>query len=137
MMDISGNFVFSINDKKLDLKDIEENLLIKPTKIIRKGQMIGKSKNIEAPYDIWSYEIAIVNNKNIFNELSLLLDTLLPYSDYIKTAKNKYESILISCYLRSDYGQIGFQLSEDIILKLGKIGLCLDFHILSFGEVKD
>jgi hypothetical protein len=134
-MDISGSFVLSISDPTLDFKDIEDSFPIKPTKIIRKGQMIGKIKNIEAPYDIWSYEIAIANRENIFDELSLLLDDLLPYSRFIKEVSSKYESVTINCYLRSDYGQIGFRLSNEIIIKLEKVGLCLDFHILSFGAV--
>lgn len=136
-MDISGSFVLSIIDTKLDFKDIEDKFPIKPTKIIRKGQTIGKMKNIEAPYDIWSYEISIVDCENIFNELSLLLDDLLPYSRFLKEASCKYENVTINCYFRSDFGQIGFRLNNEIIMKLEKIGLCLDFHILSFGAVND
>ena len=136
-MDISGSFAFSITDKNLDFKDIEDRLLIKPTKVIKRGQMVGKIKNIEAPYDIWSYEVSIVESKNVFNELSLLLDDLLPYSEFIKEAKGNYERVAINCYIRSDYAQIGFQLSNEIIMKLGSIGLCLEFHILSYGAVND
>lgn len=136
-MDISGSFVLSIKDKKLNFKDIEGNLPIKPTKIIRKGQMIGKTKNNEAPYDIWSYEVTIEDSENVFNELSTLLEDLLPYSEYIKEVSSNFESITINCYLRSNYGQIGFQMNNEIILKLGQIGVSLDFHILSFGAVKD
>lgn len=136
-MDISGSFAFSISDKKLDFKDIENGLPIKPTKIIKKGQMVGRIKNIEAPYDIWSYEISIADSENIFNGLSLLLDDLLPYSRFIKEASEKYENVTVNCYIRSDYGQIGFQLSNEIIMKMGKVGLRLDFHILSYGAVND
>lgn len=134
-MDISGSFVFSIGDTKLDFNNIQDNLLIKPTKIIKKGQMIGKMENIEAPYDIWSYEIAITDSENIFNDLSLLLDNLLPCSTFIKEVISTYKNVVISCYLRSDYAQIGFQLNNEIITKLEQLGLCLDFHILSFGRV--
>ena len=74
---------------------------------------------------------------DIFKGLSLLLDNILPYSDYLKKARNKYNSVGLNCYLRSDFGQVGFQLSDEAICKLAKLGLCLDFHILSFGAVKD
>ena len=136
-MDISGSFAFSISDKKLDFKDIEDRFPIKPTKVIKKGQMVGRIKNIEAPYDIWIYEISIEDSENTFNGLSLLLNDLLPYSRFIKEAKVKYGNISINCYIRSDYGQIGFRLSNEIIMKLESIGLCLDFHIFSYGAVKD
>jgi hypothetical protein len=136
-MDISGSFVFSISDIKLDFKDIEDRFPINSTKIVRKGQMIGKLKNIEAPYDIWSYEVTIVDCEDIFHDLSLMLDDLLSHNKFIKEAQKKYYSVIINCYIRTEYGQIGFQLSNEIITKLGKIGLSLNFHILSFGGVNE
>jgi|LSQX01.2.fsa_nt_gb hypothetical protein len=134
-MDIVGSFALSISDINLDFKGIEDNFPIKPSKIIRKGEMIGKLKNIEAPYDIWSYEIAIGDCENIFKDLSSMLDDLLPYCKFIKDAGSRYENVIINCYFRSEYGQMGFRLSNEIIKKLEKVGLSLDFHILSFGAV--
>ena len=136
-MNISGSFALSISDLNLDFNDIEAYLPIKPAKIIRRGQMVGKLKNIEAPYDIWVYEVLIADEKDIFKGLSLLLDNILPYSDYLKKARNKYNSVGLNCYLRSDFGQVGFQLRDEEIFKLADLGLCLDFHILSFGAVRD
>lgn len=136
-MDISGKFVFSITDSNLNFGELEKNILIKPTKIIRKGQFVGKLKNIEAPRDIWLYEVKITDNENIFIHLSSLLIQLLPYSNYIKNMIDQYEEVAISCYLRSDFGQIGFQVSSEIISKLEKLGLKLNFHILSLGGIKD
>ncbi|MDQ7095869.1 DUF4279 domain-containing protein [Desulfosporosinus sp. PR] len=136
-MDLSGSFAFSISDLKLDFCELESEILIEPTKIIRRGQMVGKFKNIEAPYDVWLYEISITDNNDIFSQLSLMLDNLLPYKKYIYEASKQYEKVIISCYLRSDFGQIGFQLNNDIIFKLASFGLSIDFHILSFGSVKN
>ena len=136
-MDFSGKYAFTICATNLDFKSIEDNLPIKPTKIVRRGQMIGKLNNIVAPYDIWSYEKTIVEDENVFYELSIMLDDLLPYNKFIKEAGRKYDNVTINCYLRTDYGQIGFQLSNEIISKLEKVGLSLDFHILSFGAVNE
>ncbi len=136
-MNISGSFALSISDLNLDFNDIEAYLPIKHAKIIRRGQMVGKLKNIEAPYDMWLYEVLLADEGDIFKGLLLLLDNILPYSDYLKKARNKYNSVGLNCYLRSDFGQVGFQLSDEAICKLAKLGLCLDFHILSFGAVKD
>ncbi|QVK19277.1 DUF4279 domain-containing protein [Mycoplasmatota bacterium] len=136
-MDISGSFVFSIKDKKLNFKDIEDNLHIEPTKIIKNGQMVGKLKNYEAPYDIWSFEINIIDYKNIFNDLLNLLELLNPYSEYIKEISFDNKNVTIDCYLRSNYGQIGFQMNNKIFKKLVDLGLSLNFHILSYGEATD
>lgn len=134
-MNIIGSFALSISDISLDFKEIEDNFPIKPSRIIKKGEMIGKLKNIEAPYDIWTYKVAIADREDIFKNLSLMLDDLMPYCKFIKDACNRYENVLINCYIRSEYGQMGFRLSNEIIKKIEKIGLSLDFHILSFGAV--
>lgn len=136
-MDIQGSFVLSIIDENLDFQYIEENLPIKPTKTIKRGQMIGKLKNIKAPYDVWSFEIAIMDNELIFTQLITLIEKFLPYSEFLLSARNKFERLTINCYFRSDYGQIGFQMSDEVITKMAQIGLPLDFHVLSFGDVKD
>ncbi|HHU28011.1 TPA: DUF4279 domain-containing protein [bacterium] len=136
-MDISGSFIFSIKDKRLNFKNIEDNLHIEPTKLIKKGQMVGKLKNFEAPFDIWSFEISITDYKNFFNDLLNLLELLNPYSQYIKEISLNYENVTIDCYLRTKYGQIGFQMDNKIINKLANLGLSLNYHILSYGEAAD
>lgn len=135
-MHVSGSFVFSVSDLNLDFDELENRIPIKPTKIIKKGQMVGKSESISAPYDIWSYEVRIQGAENdIFAYLSLLIDNLLPYSKYINEARIQYEEVVINCYLRSDLAQIGFKMNNNIISKLEDLGLDVDFHILSFGQV--
>lgn len=135
-MHILGSFVFSISDLNLDFDELENRISIKPTKTIKKGQMVGKSENIRAPYDIWSYEVRIQGTEDdIFAYLSLLIDDLLPYSKYINEARRQYEEVVINCYLRSDLAQIGFNMNNNIISKLESLGLDVDFHILSFGRV--
>lgn len=135
-MSISGTIVFSISDLNLDFFELENNINIKPTKMIHRGQLLGKLENTTAPYDIWSFEIKITTEDDISNQLSFLLDSLLPYLEYIKKAINKWEKVVINCYFRSELGQLGFQVSSECINKIAKLGLSLDFHILSFGMVE-
>lgn len=137
LLNISGSFTLSIIDQNLNFSELEQNIGIIPTKIIRKGQLIGKLKNIEAPYDIWSYEIKITNEKDIFADLIGLLNKFLPYSSYIKKIGTVYDQVKINCYLRSDFAQIGFGITGETISILKKFGLGINFHILSFGGVED
>ncbi|MGI1659914.1 MAG: DUF4279 domain-containing protein [Desulfitobacterium sp.] len=136
-MDNSGKFIFSITDLNLNFNQLNTDIPISPIKIIQRGELIGKLKNIEAPYDIWSYEVSITDYNDIFSHLSLLLDKLLPYTNYIHEASKQYEKLAISCYIRSDFGQMGFHINNEIIIKLASLGLGIDFHILSFGGVKN
>lgn len=136
-LEISGNFALSIIDPKLDFSSLEKNIGIVPTKIIKKGQLVGVLKNIEAPYDIWTYKIKITNEEDIFADLTNLLNDLLPYSGYIREIKKDYNQVTINCYLRSDLAQIGFEIKGAMITLLEKFGLGINFHILSFGGVED
>ncbi len=74
---------------------------------------------------------------DIFKQLLILLDDLLPHAAFIKELYEKYNSVAINCYLRPEYGQIGFEMSKEKIFKLGIIGVPINFHILSFGAVEE
>lgn len=134
-IEYTGSFVFTISDEQVDFKDILLNMNICPTKIIKKGQFIISGKN--APYDIWSFEIKILNDiDNPFVYLTSLLDQLLPYAQFIKKICKQYNQVAINCYLRSDFGQIGFEITNDMISKLEILGIGINFHILSYGFVE-
>lgn len=134
-LDYTGSFVFTISDEKVDFKDILFNMNISPTKVIKKGQFIINGKN--APYDIWAYEVKILNDiDNPFVCLTNLLDHLLPYAQFIKKICKQYNQVAINCYLRSDFGQMGFEMTNDMITKLEILGIGINFHILSYGFVK-
>jgi hypothetical protein len=136
-MDIRGSFVFLIGDPSLDFEDIEKNLPIIPTDIVKKGDLRKLRKNHKNPYDIWKYEIKIRDRENIFDDLLELLELLTPYSEYIKRISGIYKRVVINCYLRTEYGQIGLEMYNELFHKLADLGLQLDFHILSYGYVKD
>lgn len=136
-MEILGSFTISISDSNLEFSSIEKNIGIQPTKVIKKGQLIGRLENKKAPYDIWVYEIKISNQEDIFVHLANLLNDLIPYSEYIQEISKIYDEVSINCYLRSNYAQIGFELTAEMIKTLQKLGLGINFHILSFGEVEE
>gem|GEM_PF-2687245 len=65
----------------------------------------------------------------------LLLD-LEPVKERLLMFQTLHE-VTLSCYLRSDFGQMGFVLSPKAIQILAKINLEIEFHILSFGGVEN
>lgn len=136
-MKISGSFTLSISDPNLDFKDIERNIGIQPTKLIKKGQLLTKLESRKAPYDIWLYEIKVLDEGDVLEYLAKLLKDLLPYSKYIQKISKCYDQVTINCYLRSDFAQMGFEITYEIINMLQKLSLGINFHILSFGRVED
>ena len=60
----------------------------------------------------------------------------MPYSIYIKEISRRYNQVAINCFLRSDMGQIGFEITSEVMHKLNNIGTSMNFHILSYGCVE-
>ncbi|MDD2235562.1 MAG: DUF4279 domain-containing protein [Desulfitobacteriaceae bacterium] len=133
-MELVGSFAFTISDINLNFEEIEKNIGIIPTTTINKGQVIVATE--KAPFDIWSYEIEFSNGNDTINKLCCLLNKLMPYSNYINEMSRCYRQVVINCFLRSDMGQIGLEISSEVVSKLNNLGIGINFHILSYGYVE-
>lgn len=128
-MDMDWNVTFAISDYQLNFEEINKNIKLNPTKLIIKGQKITTKKI--APYDIWLYDIKKSKDTNIADTIYTLLEHITPYIDYIKKFSTQYREVVINCYIRSDMGQLGFEIPHEVIEKLNSIGIDIGFHILS------
>ncbi|MFF2016567.1 DUF4279 domain-containing protein [Paenibacillus sp. NPDC058177] len=133
---MKGRFSFIVRDEALDFDDISRKLKIRPTSITKKGEFIRKKMGIQAPYDIWLFEVIITEELEPEEALDELLNKLTPNFKEINELIWIYTEVNINCYLRSDYGQMGLELSIELIKKLAYLGVGLNIHILSFGGVK-
>jgi hypothetical protein len=134
---MKGSFSFIVRDKNLDFEYISENLTIIPTSIIKKGQFIRKGGSTQAPYDVWQFEIIISQQTEPEDALEHLLKKLTPHFGIINELIETYKEVIINCYLRSEYGQMGLRLSNKMMKKIALLGIGLDIHILSFGGVEN
>ncbi len=130
-----GRIVFSIRDDKLDFKKVSSNLEIEPTKTIEKGQKITSSRI--AKFDIWRFEKEYSTLDNISEILEQLLDELNENREYVCLLKNECEYVGLTCYIVTDFGQIGISISNSSIEKLSALGIGIDFDIISYGGVED
>ncbi|MEX1376255.1 MAG: DUF4279 domain-containing protein [Eubacteriales bacterium] len=130
-MDFRGDLVLRIYDENLDFDEISHNIKLEPTTIIKQGEKIRGKRN--APYDGWLYIKQIDNWENKFDQLNAMLDELLDYAEFIRMAKEKYKYVAFTFYIRTNSGQIGFQIPEITVKKLEELNIGLEFDILSFG----
>lgn len=132
-----GSCSFVIRDEILDFDEISGKLALLPTSITKKGQAIRQGIDIQAPYDIWRYEVVITEWTQPEEALDSLMNILSPKFKEVNELAGIYRGLGIDCYLRSEYGQMGLQLSNEIMKKISLLGVGLDIHILSFGGVEN
>jgi len=133
-MSTSGNCSLVIRGHELNFKEIEENLKIKPSRIIKKGQVVSEVIG-ESEFDIWVLEIKFKEEEIPNNILAEVISVLTPYKVYIQ-GLSKWSDVRIKCYVQSKYAQINFELYPNVINELSSMGIKLEISILSWGGVK-
>lgn len=133
---MKGSFSFIVRGVNLDFDGISNKLRLSPTSTIKKGQPLRIGGSSTALYDIWRLEIELSEQSEPEDVLRQLLQKLTPSSKTINEMIEEYKEVSIHCYLRSDYGQMGVSLSNEMLRKLAVLGVSIDFHILSYGKVQ-
>jgi hypothetical protein len=129
----SGNCSIIIRGHELNINEIENNLKIKPSRVVRKGEVISNVIG-ESEYDLWAYEIKLNETQKPGQVLEDLLSLLNPCKTYIQHIA-KYTDVRMKCYVQSDYAQINFELSPSIMSELANMEIKLEISILSWGGV--
>ena len=131
-MYFNGKICFSILDSANFDETITDRIGFQPTKIIKKGkQLVGQQM---APYSIWMYDVEFDDDN--FNEvLSKLTHFLQQYKISIVDMALQYTRVEINFYINTRYGQFGFSLPSVELAKISELGIDINFHLLSYGEV--
>ncbi len=130
----SGNCSLVIRGTELNFNEIEKNLKIKPSRLVTKGEVISKVIG-KSQYDLWIYDLKFEELKKTDQDLKKLLSILNPYKSYIQYIA-KHADVRIKCYVQSDYAQINFELSPNVIAEIADMNIKLEISILSWGRVK-
>jgi len=131
-MDFRGEIVFTVADENVINIDLGPQIL--PTKIVKKGDIIAIGRKSDK--NRWFHAIKFDSEKQYKQLLEKMLSTLTEKRDNIKEIKKEYELVSIDVYIRSDYAQIGYSISNSIIKKLALLECAINFEILSFGMVQ-
>ena len=130
-----GKISFTVRDLELDFKKISSNIKNEPTKVIKKGQQLKASRI--AKFDIWRIEKEYYTISNIPEVLEKLLNELNESQDFIYWLKNEYEYVGITCYVVTEFGQIGISIPSSLIQMLNFLDMGIEFDIISYGGVED
>lgn len=131
----SGNCSLVIRGTEIDFGEIDINLKIKPTRIIRRGDVLSKTIG-PSQYDIWIYEIRHDESGDPNKTLKTLLSIFKSSGDFLRMT-SKLVDVSVKCFVQSDLAQIGFEFSPEVIKNLADIGIKFELSILSWGGVED
>lgn len=136
-MDLAtGSFNLIIRGKHdLDFDEIEKNLGLEATSKKRKGTIISKVMG-PIPNDIWIFEIEYNENSEPKEVFGSLITRLKPTKDYLAQLSTLHD-VCLRFYIQSDFAQIFFRLSPQILNDLAELNLPLEVSILSWGGVED
>ena len=132
-MDDSGHCSFIISGETLNFEDITKNLRIKPSEILRKGEIINDIIG-ENLLDVFICEELIHENTTLNKTLLRLVEKLIPHKNYIKKLSETTE-IVARCYIQSDYAQVYFYFTPGVLASLVDLNIKLEISILSWGGV--
>jgi hypothetical protein len=131
---VAGSFNFIIRGIDLNPDEITKNIILKPSKVRRKGELIAKDIKMKDSY--WSYEIKFKGYDELYLAIDELLNTLHTHKSFIGEISN-VNDIYINLGIRSNLGQLGFDLQPKTIKSLAELNIRFEVHILSYGEVED
>ena len=128
---MQGFVTLAVSGESLNFDLINKLIGLSPDRIIKKGEEMSLKKiSLE---DKCIYKLKFQSND--FNEkVNIFLCSLMK-------SKENFDNVIeianveLNIYINSNFGQIGYTLTKDNICKLYELGIDVQFHILSFGEV--
>ena len=129
-----ARFSLIIHGDGLSVENIESNLGLKATRMIRRGEVLNRLPLIEAPADEWAYTVPLTEPEGTDAEWNSLLSHLESRADALAALRESC-TVTLRLYIQSDYAQIAYRLSPETMGKLVALGMPLSISSLSWGEV--
>ena len=129
-----ARFSLIIHGDGLSVENIESNLGLKATRMIRRGEVLNRLPLIEAPADEWVYTVSLTDPEGTDAEWNSLLSHLTSRKEALAALRESC-SVTLRLYVQSDYAQIAYCLSPETMGKLVALGMPLSISSLSWGEM--
>ncbi|WP_304577008.1 DUF4279 domain-containing protein [Romboutsia ilealis] len=119
----------------LDLDLIEDTLKTKASEKRKKGEIINSVIG-EIQNDFIRFDEKGGRKYNPNKTLCALLDKLAGKEAFLKDI-GKEAHIYITCYVQSDYAQVSYMLSSEVLNRIAQLDIRLEISILSWGGVEN
>lgn len=119
---------FNIKGEDLNLDNITETLQLMPTMTYKKNEeRVIKDKNIIYQEDAWIYSIEIEDEDTCEKHIEQFIKQLSINKEYINNISVKNVSVYIEIVIYSENYQYHICIKNDLIKKMGEMGLDIWF----------
>lgn len=125
----------AVYGKDLEPDDVTKILGIKPTRSFRRGHKRGPNSR-SIPHGAWFLEIRGDAPEGPDAQLRNLLMRLPDSEDIWRELRSRYKVQIRFGIFMCDWNK-GFNLAPDLIIRLAKMGIELDFDIYANGDEED
>lgn len=130
----TGSCSLIITGQELDFEKINQQLKLKPSECLKKGEIVSKSIG-ELRNDIWVYEKKFGLKKTPSDSLKDFLDKLKQRKN-LKEIANIY-NVSIRYFIQSELAQVYFEFSPEILKDLSDLNVKFETSVFSWGGVRD
>lgn len=122
-----------LTGKDVPMREAGELLDLKPTRVIRKGELINRLPELRAETDEWVYAIQLCHPMDEEPAMNELLQHLSEHKSALASLSAQCD-LTLRLYVQSDYAQMTYQLMPETLQSLVDVGLPLEVSSLSWGE---
>lgn len=131
----NGKFSLLVRGDFLNREEIESQLNLCASSFSPKGMVVSKVIGAN-PFDVWVYDVPMMENESAEVALQRLLSLLTPGKEFLQKLSQSAE-VYLKCYIQSELSQIQFDFSSTTLLELSSFKLKLNFSVFSWGKVED
>lgn len=130
-----SRFTLILEGNDLPVEHISEVLGLKPTRVIRKGDVLNRLPLMEAEHDEWNLTIDLSDTHGTDTALNDLLAQIIVHTGDVKALTEQGIAVKLRLYVQSDYAQMSYRLMPETLTRLVATGLPLEVSSMSWGEI--
>ena len=129
-----ARFSVVISGNELPFEQLNGDLGLQATRVIRTGDQLNKLPEVYAGRDEWLFTVPLTNPNGEDEEMNRVLGILLAHRDALTVIQQMY-TVTLRLYIRSNKAMIAYRLMPETLQHLLAIGIPLDVTSLSWGDV--
>ena len=130
-----SQFSLIICGENLPFDEFTAKTGVKPTKVIRKGDLLSRLPEVVSQEDAWYHSVSLSQPGERDPIMLGMLETIASAKDYLLSLQEQGKKVILRLTVNSDKAVMGYRLMPATLTALEKIGLPLDVTSVSWGDM--